>query len=100
VNEILSSFDADVAQFRDMRLNRLIFYPSPDLKVVLHTVSKRSATTAFTYLPERVDLHDKQTYSILILYAGYTMNSSRISHVIYAYLKNVLSLAFPLLRTS
>ena len=38
VNAILSSFGADVVQLRDMALNRLILYPFPDLKVVLHTV--------------------------------------------------------------
>jgi hypothetical protein len=59
VNAILSSFDADVAQLRDMALNRLIFYPSPDLKVVLHTMSKEHSKTAFSYLPKRVDLHDR-----------------------------------------
>jgi len=41
VNAILSSFGADVAQLRDMALNRLIFYPfPPDLKFVLHTEPK------------------------------------------------------------
>ena len=41
-----------------------------------------------------------ETYSILILYAGYTMNSSRPTHGIFTYLKIVLSLVGPLLRTS
>ena len=42
VNAVLSSFDADVAHLRDMALNRLIFYPSPDLNVVLYTISERT----------------------------------------------------------
>jgi hypothetical protein len=62
VNAILSSFDADVAQLRDVALNRLIFYPSPDLKIVLHTMSKEHLKTAFTYLPKRVDLHNKKHF--------------------------------------
>ena len=70
VNAILSSFDADLAELRDMRMNRLIFFPSPDMKLVLHTASKGIATTAFTYLPELVDLHDKQKH---IPFSYYTL---------------------------
>ena len=52
VNAILISFDADVAQLRDMVLNRLIFYPPQ--------MSKGHLKTAFAYLQKRVDLHDKK----------------------------------------
>ena len=62
MNAIIRSFDADLAEIRDMRMSRLIFFASTDVKVVLNTASNRSATTAFTYLPGRVELHDKQKH--------------------------------------
>ena len=91
VNAIIISFDSYAPQLRDMGMNRLIFFSSPDLKIVLHTEWKRNATTAFTYLSGRVDLHNKQKYifiySILILYAGYLMDCGRLTNFIFAYLK-------------
>ena len=53
VNAILNSFGTDVAQLRDMGLNRLVFsiHP-PDLKVVLRTGPKGTVKQAFTYFPK------------------------------------------------
>ena len=94
MNAIISSFEADMAQLRDMGMNRLICFSSPDLKVVLHTESNMNATTAFPYLSGRVHLRDKQEhvciYCILILYVGYTINSSRLTHFICVYMKCVI----------
>jgi len=65
------------------------FFSSPDLKVALHPESKRNATRVFAYLSGQKHIC---IYSILILYVGYTCNtrdSSRLTHVIFAYLKCV-----------
>ena len=70
-NSIIGPFDSDTAQIRDKRENRLIFFPYPDLKFVLHPESKMDTTRVYAYLPGRVDLHNIQkrfcTYSVLIL---------------------------------
>jgi len=42
VNAILSSFEADVAQLRDMALNRLIYYP-PQISKLCYIPCQRSA---------------------------------------------------------
>ena len=69
----------------------------PDLKVVLHIVSKQHLKTAFTYLPNSLELHDK-TYSVLILYPSYTMNSNLCYFnlpVKFCYLSSVLFFSTP-----
>jgi hypothetical protein len=60
-NTIIGSFDSNTAQIRDMRMNRLILFSSPDLKFVLHPESKRK-TMVFAYLPGVIDLHKKQKH--------------------------------------
>ena len=97
VNAIMSSFDAYLAQLRDLGKNRPIPHTSPHHKVVLHTVSKRNYNV--TYLPAGTCRPLRQTYSIFLLLAGYTMKTSRPTHVISTYLIIVLSVVGPLLRT-
>ena len=52
VNVFLSSFGANLAELRDMKLNRLIFYPSRRSLCCVTYRGKGTIKTAFTYLPK------------------------------------------------
>jgi len=95
VNPIIYSFDEDVAQLRDMRMNRLIFFPSPELKFVLNTESKKESNDGI-HLPTGTCISSRQTETFVYIFhfniIRWLHNEfSRLTHVIYTYLTCVIS---------
>ena len=74
VNAILSSFGADVAQLRDITLNRLISLSIPRSQSCVTYRAKRNDKTSIHLPPETFTT---ETYSVLmLLYHSYTINSN------------------------
>ena len=94
MNAIISFIDTDTAQLRDMGMYTYFIFIRRSQSFAESRIKKERNNGI--HLPVATCRPSQQKhiciYSILILYAGYTMNSSRLTHVIYAYLKCYSSL--------
>ena len=81
-NTIIDPFDSDTAQIRDMRMNRLIFFSSPDLKFAVSPESKRDPQKLFAYLPGLVDLKQHTETYLYIFYFNITNLHTLVTHAI------------------